>query len=645
VELDGGVHARLDVREQDAWRKAWLVSHAFRVVRYPNEQVLTDIDAVLTNLRSHLATRQRELANRFLIPGQPRIPDQHQQPRNNPPLRRSGEGPGEGSFDGAVRVDWVFIRIPYHRLEGPRVSRPNDSSVSLPHSSPDGATASYLAIDLGAESGRAITGRFDGEQLTLSELHRFANTPVRLPDGLYWDVLALYRETVASIRAGRAAGPVDSVGIDGWAVDYGLLDRDGVLLGSPLHYRNPRFEPMVAELAQCVGATELYRRTGIQSLSINTTCQLLAQRGSPALAAADRLLLIPDLLRFWLTGEATAEVTNASTTQLLSAHEIGWDGSIATAVGIDPAILPPLVVPGTTSGPVSGPAAGECGSSIPVVVVASHDTASAVAAIPATTNTFGYVSSGTWSLVGIELREPTLNDAALGANLTNERGVDGTFRLLKNVIGLWLLQECRRTWRREGQDLSYDTLREMARAAPPFGSLIDPDDPRLLPPGDMPARIRLFCHETGQTPPATPGETTRCILESLACAYRSAFDAIRAASGQAVTEIHVVGGGSRNDLLCQLTANATGLPVLAGPVEATAIGNLLVQAMAAGRIGSLRELREVVGQSTSISTYHPTNDGTTRSRWAEHRDRFDRISATRRSADQSIPDSTLETSR
>ncbi len=525
------------------------------------------------------------------------------------------------------------------------MSRPNGSPASPASRTASGAAAAYLAIDLGAESGRAITGRFDGERLALSEVHRFGNTPVQLTDGLYWDVLALYRETLASLRAGLAAGPLDSVAIDGWAVDYGLLDRHGTLLGNPLHYRNPRFEPMVDELIRRVGADELYRRTGIQSLSINTTCQLLAQAGSPALAVADRLLLIPDLLRFWLTGVATADVTNASTTQLLSAHEIEWDGSVVTAVGIDPAILPPLVPPGRRSGSISGPAAAECGSSIPVVAVASHDTASAVAAIPATTDTFGYVSSGTWSLVGIERREPTLNDAAQAANLTNERGVDGTFRLLKNVMGLWLLQECRRAWRRDGQDLSYDTLRELARAAPPFGPLIDPDDPRLLPPGDMPARIRQLCWETGQIPPATPGEMTRCVLESLACAYRAAFDVIRAASGQPVTEIHVVGGGSRNDLLCQFTADATGLPVLAGPGEATAIGNLLVQAMASGRIGSLRQIREVVVRSSHVTTRMPSPDDTTRGRWSEHHDRYARIAGVLRAADCPTATATTETSQ
>jgi len=517
------------------------------------------------------------------------------------------------------------------------VSRPNGSAPRPSGPTQGGATATWLAIDLGAESGRALTGQFDGERIELSEIHRFPNTPVQLPDGLYWDTLALYQQTIASIQAGLAEGHLDSVGIDAWAVDYGLLDRDGALLGNPLHYRNPRFGPMVAELNRRIGAAELYRRTGIQSLPINTSCQLLAQAGSPALAAADKLLLIPELLRHWLTGEATAELTNASTTQLLGAETGAWDSSLATAIGIDPMILPQLVQPGTTTGPVTGPAVGELGMNVPLIAVASHDTASAVAAVPATTHTFGYISSGTWSLVGVERREPTLNDAARAANLTNERGIDGTFRLLKNVMGLWLLQECRRAWQRDGHDLSYNTLRALARLTPAFGPLIDPDDPRLLPSGDMPARIRTLCLETGQTPPESPGEITRCILESLACAYRSAFDAIREATGQPVTEIHVVGGGSRNDLLCQLTADATDLLVLAGPVEATAIGNLLVQAMAAGRIGSPRELREVVARSAMIERYDPSSDEATKSRRAEHHLRFDQLTARHRDQNQDRP--------
>ena len=507
------------------------------------------------------------------------------------------------------------------------------------------ATATWLAIDLGAESGRALTGRFDGDRLALTEVHRFANTPVQLPDGLYWDALALHQQTIASIRAGLADGPVDSVGIDGWAVDYGLLDCNGALLGNPLHYRNPRFGPMSAELNHRVGAAELYRRTGIQSLPINTSCQLLAQAGSPALAAAERLLLIPDLLRHWLTGDSTAEMTNASTTQLLGAMTGQWDRELAAAIGIDPEILPPLVPPGTVAGPIQGPAAAELGASVPLVAVASHDTASAVAAIPATVETFGYISSGTWSLVGVERREPTLNDAARTANLTNERGIDGTFRLLKNVMGLWLLQECRRAWQRDGHDLSYSTLRDLARLVPRFGPVVDPDDPRLLAPGDMPSRIRERCQETGQAPPESPGEITRCILESLACAYRSAFDAIRVATGQPVTVVHVVGGGARNDLLCQLTADATGLPVLAGPVEATAIGNLLVQAMAAGRIGSPRQLREVVARSTVIGRYDPAGDDETLHGWQKIALRYQRVVDGRPPVGPSATETSMEASR
>ncbi len=485
----------------------------------------------------------------------------------------------------------------------------------------------YLAIDLGAESGRALVGRFDGERLEIAEVHRFANTPVQLPDSLYWDVLTLYRETLESIRAGLVTGPLASAGIDGWAVDYGLLDHDGGLLGNPLHYRNPRFEAMVAELTRRVGAAELYRRTGIQSLPINTSCQLLAQSGSAVLAAADRLLLVPDLLRFWLTGEATAELTNASTTQLLGAGRPEWDPVLLDVVGVSAGLLPPIVGPGTPSGAVRGQASEAVGSAVPIVTVASHDTASAVAAIPSQSATFGYISSGTWSLVGVERREPTLNEAARLANLTNERGIDGTFRLLKNVMGLWLLQECRRIWAHGRPALTYAELGELASTAPTFGPVFDVGDVRLIAPGDMPARIRRLCVEIGESPPESIAATVRCILESLACAHAAAFDAVTRASGQPVNVIHIVGGGSHNDLLCQLTADATGLPVLAGPAEATAIGNLLVQAMATGRVASVGELREVVARSTVLSTFQPTQRSGDHDRWSELRARYAALTA------------------
>ena len=501
-------------------------------------------------------------------------------------------------------------------MSGPTVTAAGPS-LSPPGHPTGRADDRYLAIDLGAESGRALVGRFDGERLDVTEVHRFPNVPVQLPGALHWDVLALYRETLASLRAGLAAGPLASAGIDGWAVDYGLLDRDGVLLGNPLHYRDPRFGPMVPELVRRVEAERLYRRTGIQLLPINTSCQLLAQRGSATLAAADRLLLVPDLLRFWLTGEATAELTNASTTQLLGAGAPDWDDVLLDAVGVPATLLPPVVAPGTPSGAVRGHAAAEIGAAVPVVTVASHDTGSAVAAIPSPTDTFGYVSSGTWSLVGIERRDATLNEAARRANLTNERGIEGTFRLLKNVMGLWLLQECRRAWSRGGSPATYAELGELARTAPAFGPVIDVGDIRLIAPGDMPARIATLCRESGQPPPDGVAATVRCVLESLACAYAAAFDAITLASRQPVTSVHIGGGGARNDLLCQLTADATGLPVLAGPAEATAVGNLLVQAMAAGRIRSLGELREVVARSFPVTRFEPTSDAQTRERWSD----------------------------
>lgn len=486
------------------------------------------------------------------------------------------------------------------------------------------ADAAWLAVDLGAESGRAIVGRFDGARVALEEVHRFPNVPVALPDGLYWDTLALYRETLTGIAAGQAAtgGALASVGIDGWAVDFGLLGRDGRLLGNPLHYRDARFGPMVAELRRRIAPDELYRRTGIQTLPINTSCQLLAAAGSPTLAAADRLLLLPDLLRFWLTGEATAEATNASTSQLLLCDESRWDMSVVAALGVDPAILPPVVAPATPAGVLRSVVADDVGAALPVVAVGSHDTASAVAAVPATAPGFGYISSGTWSLVGVERPAATVDGAAREANLTNERGLSGTFRLLKNVMGLWLLQQCRAVWRRADPESSFERLLDEAAVAPAFGPLIPPDDPALLAPGDMPGRIAALCRASGQAVPDDRGAMTRCILESLACAYRAAFDAIEAATGEPITVVHVVGGGARNRLLCQLTADATGLPVIAGPVEATAIGNVMAQAMAAGRVGSLAEVRAVVARSFALDRYEPSADPTVRRRWAEHLARY-----------------------
>lgn len=481
--------------------------------------------------------------------------------------------------------------------------------------------ATFLAVDLGAESGRVLSGVFDGERVSLSENHRFPNTPVRLPDGLLWDALRLFREVQDGLaRAARdAAGQPLGLGIDSWAVDYGLLDRTGALLGNPFHYRDPRTDGMMERAFAVAPRAELYATTGIQFLPFNTLYQLLAMRDSPQLEAAHTLLMIPDLLSYWLCGEQRGEHTNASTTQLYDAAARGWSSELIERVGLPGRIFPQLVEPGTELGPLLPAVADEVGVRLPVTAVASHDTASAVVGVPAEGDDFAYISSGTWSLVGVETARPVLTPEAMEANFTNEGGYGGTNRFLKNVMGLWLLQECRRTWARQGRELGYDELAAAAEAAPPFRVLLDPDHPSFLPPGDMPERIRAYCRETGQAPPEAPGEYARCIFESLALKYRWVLERAGQLSGQPIAEVHVVGGGANNALLCRLTAEATGLPVLAGPVEATALGNVLVQAASRRMVGDLAQIRRVVRASTELREYEP---GGAAERWEEAWDRF-----------------------
>ncbi len=479
--------------------------------------------------------------------------------------------------------------------------------------------ASYLAIDLGAESGRAVLGRYDGQRLTLEEVHRFPNEPVRLPDGLHWDILRLYRETMEGLGRGvrHANGTLDGVGIDSWAVDFGLLDRSGALLSIPYHYRDSRTDGMLERAFSLVPQAEIYETTGIQFMPINTLYQLLAMEGSPVLELASTMLLIPDLLGYWLTGERTAEYTNASTTQLLDVHTSDWARTMIERLGIRADILPPIVQPGTQLGNLLPAVTDETGLPyLTVTSVASHDTASAVVAVPAKSAEYAYISSGTWSLVGIETSQPVVNSQAMEANLTNEGGFGGTIRLLKNVMGLWLLQECRRTWARHGNDLPYDEIARLAEATPAFGALVDPDHPSFLAPGDMPARIRAYCAQTGQQPPEEPGAMARCVLESLALKYRMVLEDIQAISGHRVKLLHVVGGGVRNELLCRFTAGATGLHLLAGPAEATALGNVLVQAHAAGKVSGLGEMRALARASVRLREYAPEGD------WSEPWERF-----------------------
>jgi rhamnulokinase len=467
------------------------------------------------------------------------------------------------------------------------------------------AGRALAAIDLGAESGRVVRGRFDGGALAIEEVHRFPNVPVPVAGTLHWDALRLLADVLDGLRA---AGPVESIGIDTWGVDFALLDRAGRMLGNPVHYRDGRTAGMVAEAGRLVPTEELYARTGIQVLEINSVYQLLAMRvhGDPQLEAADRLLLMPALLSAWLSGVEANELTDVSTTACYDALAGGWALDLLRRLGIPERLFRDVVAPGTPLGPVRPdldvPAAR-------VVATASHDTASAVAAVPFEPGPTGaYISSGTWSLVGLERPLPIADGRALAARLTNEAGVGGTIRLLRNVMGLWLLQQCRRAWSRAGRDWSFEELVAAAGAAPPFGPVVDPDDERFLRAGRMPEAIAGAWRGAGQTAVAEPGSIARCVLESLALKYRWALDRLEEVTGARIEVVHVVGGGARNRLLCQMTADASGRPVVAGPVEATAIGNLLVQAQAAGLVGSLDEARDLVRRSFALERYEPHPD-------------------------------------
>ncbi|SCL26395.1 rhamnulokinase [Micromonospora rhizosphaerae] len=472
----------------------------------------------------------------------------------------------------------------------------------------DGTTA-VAAVDLGASSGRVMLGRVAPDRLDLVEVNRFPNLPVRVAGTLHWDILALYRGVLEGLRAaGREAGRITSVGIDSWAVDYGLLDAEGTLLGNPVHYRDERTDGAMDKVFASVPAEEIYRITGLQFLPFNTIYQLAASAGSPQLAAARNLLLVPDLLSYWLTGIAGTEVTNASTTQLLDVRTRTWSDRLLTAAGVSADLFPPLRQPGDPAGELLPDVLDETGlvGPVPVTAVGSHDTASAVVGVPAAGERFAYVSCGTWSLVGVELDSPVLTEESRRANFSNEGGVDGTTRYLRNVMGLWLLQESIHAWNAAGLPADLASLLHDAARVPAFSAVVDVDDPAFLPPGDMPARIAAACRRTGQTPPQSQAETVRCILDSLALAYRAAVhDAVRL-SGRDVDAVHIVGGGARNGLLCQLTADACRRPVVAGPVEAAALGNVLVQARAAGVVHrDLRVLRQLLRNTQQLTVYEP----------------------------------------
>jgi rhamnulokinase len=470
------------------------------------------------------------------------------------------------------------------------------------------STRAFAAVDLGAESGRVALGTFDGGRLGVEVVHRFPNRPVWLNDGLHWDLPRLFADSLDGIAHAAAQQQLDGIGVDAWGVDYALLDRSRRVLGLPFHYRDRRTDGMIAAAHAKVSRQTLYERTGIQTMPINTVFQLLAESDSPAARAADRLAFIPDLFGLWMTGEPVNEVTIASTSGLLSASDGRWARDLVAQLGLPAApFTHDPVQPGWPIGTLLSRHDEACrrAAGARVWAVAGHDTASAFVATPLRGPHEAVLSSGTWSLVGVETERPHLDARALDYDFTNERGVAGRIRLLRNVMGLWVLQECRRTWEHTGGPDDYGQLIELAEAADRNVPLFDPDNETLLAPGDMPARLRVACDVDGQSPPTEPGELVRSILTSLACKYRYVLERLQTVTERRFEVLHIVGGGARNRLLCQLAADLTGLRVSAGPVEATALGNVLVQGIAAGEVADLAEARELAAASAGRVPYEP----------------------------------------
>ncbi|MDO8681972.1 MAG: rhamnulokinase family protein [Armatimonadota bacterium] len=478
----------------------------------------------------------------------------------------------------------------------------------------------FLAFDLGAESGRAVIGLLDGSTLKLEEVHRFANEPVRVTDGLHWDALRLFHEMKNGFRACAQTYGKDiaGAGVDTWGVDFALIDKSGGLLGNPFHYRDSRTDGILDIAFKRVPRAEIYERTGIQFMQINTLYQLLkmALDKSPLLGAAETMLLMPDLFNYWFTGVKTSEYSIATTSQCYDPRKRAWAVDLLEQMSVPTHILPPVVDPGSVIAPLRKELAEEAGlPQIPIIAPATHDTGSAVAAVPATGKDHVYISCGTWALMGVELDAPLINEKALELNFTNEGGVFGSVRFLKNIAGLWLVQECRRHWAREGEEITYAGMTEVASSEKPFKYLVDPDDPSFLAPGDMPSRIIDFCVRTGQDAPPTKAAVIRCALDSLALKYRYVLESLEELLQKRLDPIHMVGGGIQNHLLCQLTADVTGRMVVAGPIEATATGNILMQAIALGEIAALAEAREVVRNSFPLITYHPGSNSQLDEAW------------------------------
>ena len=467
-----------------------------------------------------------------------------------------------------------------------------------------------LAFDFGASSGRAIIGSFDGEKITLKEVHRFTNDPVELGGTLYWDVLRLFYEIKQGIVKAKIAGGFDSIGIDTWGVDFGLIDKNGRLLENPVHYRDKRTSGLVEESFKSVPRQKMYDITGIQFMELNTLFQLISlkKQRPEMLERADKMLFMPDIFAYFLTGKMCSEYSIASTSQLIDINTRTWSKELLDAFGIKESLFAPLTEPGTQLGNLSKEICEECGvESVPVISVCGHDTQSAITAVPCESGDFAFLSSGTWSLFGTELQKPIVNETSLKINITNEGGFGGTTGFLKNIIGLWLIQESRRQWQREGKDYSYADLEKLALSEEPFKCFIDPDAPEFVPQGNIPERVREFCRKTGQYVPESVGEIMRCIYESLAMKYRMTFEKLCECTGKDYPVIHVIGGGTKDGLLCRMTASSCGKTVKAGPIEATVMGNVAVQLMSDGTIGSISEARKAVAASESLKTYEPEN--------------------------------------
>ena len=485
-------------------------------------------------------------------------------------------------------------------------------------------TKRVLAFDFGASSGRAIIGCFDGDKITLEEVHRFSNDPVSVGGTVYWDVLRLFYEIKQGIIKAKIAGGFDSIGIDTWGVDFGLIDSEGKLMENPVHYRDARTVGLVDEAFKTMPKEKLYGITGIQFMELNTLFQLISlKKYRPwMLERADKMLFMPDLFGYMLTGKMCAEYSIASTSQLIDLDKRTWSKEILDAFGIKESVFAPLVQPGTVLGELSKEVCEECGvDPVPVISVCGHDTQSAITSVPCEDGDFAFLSSGTWSLFGTELDKPIVNETSMNINITNEGGFDGSTGFLKNIIGLWLIQESRRQWKREGKEYSYADLEKLALAAEPFKCFIDPDAPEFVPHGNIPERVREFCRKTGQYVPETVGEIMRCIYESLAMKYRLTFEKLRECTERDYPVIHVIGGGTKDGLLCQMTANSCDRTVKAGPIEATVMGNVAVQLMSDGSVKNIGQARKIVAESSELKTFEPKDTD----KWAGAYEDFLRI--------------------